>query len=206
MHGSRPIKRPDWRYLSFWLTIIAFLATIISVVRTNSNTNHRIGITEVEPHRLKTDKQRVAEERYNEKIPPDFKISGGKFTLSNDAGDVKLIIYCDKLITIQGNTTLSELGAVFETPKGQSVALIAKDLQYSFREEVLNITGKITGMFPLSGQRFTTNSVYWDQSSSIVKMKDVQLDQMGFKVASKNLEYNLDNQEIDMNAGISAEF
>lgn len=208
MPNLRPTKRLDWRYLSFWLVFlaVAFSITLVFVIRTNLNTHVREGITSVEPQRIKTDKERIAEERYNQDIPPDFKIEGGKFTLSNETGVIKLTIYCDKLINIKGDATLSELGAVFETPKGQSVALIAKNLDYSFKNEVLNINGDITGMFPLSGQRFTAKNLIWDQNSNLISLKKAELDQLGINATSNEMVYNLDSQEIDLNSGITAQF
>jgi len=181
------------------LALIGFIAVRVSP-RSNLRPLNPESYTPAEA-RLERERQQ-AQENPMLANPPDIEVKETEIVLSSEDGQVKMRLTSSKAVGKEGVISLPEAEIEFILEDTRKLYILAKDLQYTVRENTAEVRGTLTGEIHALGMRFSAEGVTWDKSTATLTLLGATLVDPAFQARAKDLRVDVRNDTLEVLGGI----
>lgn len=189
----------------FALIVLALIAFIVARVAPRSHLRP-LNPESYTPAEARLEQEREqAEENPLLDNPPDIEVKETEIVLSSDDGEVKMRLFSGKAVGKEGVISLPEAEIEFFLEDTRKLYILAKDLQYTVKENTAVVKGTLTGEIQSMGMRFSAEGVAWDKSTATLTLLAATLVDPSFQAAAKDIRVDVRKDTLEVLGGIRVE-
>ena len=134
--------------------------------------------------------------------PPDVSIKETEIVLSSTDGEIQMRLSSGEASSKEGVVSLPEAELEFYFKDRRKLYLLARNLTYTLKEEVAEVSGALSGEMPSLKMRFTAEGVTWDQRESALTLKRATLVDPAFEVDAQDILVDVKEDTLQVLGGV----
>jgi hypothetical protein len=134
--------------------------------------------------------------------PPDVSIKETEIVLSSPDGEIQMRLSSGEASSKEGVVSLPEAELEFYFKDRRKLYLLARDLTYTLKEEVAEVSGALSGEMPSLKMRFTAEGVVWNQRESALTLKRATLVDPAFEVDAQDILVDVKQDTLQVLGGV----
>jgi len=134
--------------------------------------------------------------------PPDVNIKETEIVLSSTDGQIQMRLSSGEASSKEGVVSLPEAELEFYFKDRRKLYLLARDLTYTLKDEIAEVSGELSGEIPSLKMRFTAEGVVWDQRESALTLKRATLVDPAFQVDAQDIRVDVKDDTLQVLGGV----
>jgi hypothetical protein len=134
--------------------------------------------------------------------PPDVSVKETEIVLSSPDGQIQMRLSSGEAFSKEGVVSLPEAELEFYFKDRRKLYLLARDLTYTLKEEVAEVSGELSGEIASLKMRFTAEGVTWNQRESALTLKRATLVDPAFEVDAQDILVDVKEDTLQVLGGV----